>query len=173
MIAAALAFTACDGDKADGDTGVAAAFEPAPGDWSWNGTTYDLDECNLADAFPASVIDVTMWNLVVVNDGYELDNEIWTADPINCTLTDMDFSCSIEIIIDEEAWPDGSMNEGDPEATYTAAGLITGSFTDTQTGSVSLTTDITCEGADCDAYGAESGLLAPCTTTLSGGFARS
>ena len=173
ILMAAVMLTACGGDKSDGDSGVPAAFEPVPGDWSWNGTTYELDECNFSETFPASVIDVTMWNLVVVNDGYELDNEIWTADPIKCTLTGMDFSCDIEIIIDEEEWPEGSMNEGDPEATYTAVGLITGSFTDAETGSISLTSDVTCEGADCDAFGAESGLLAPCSTNLSGGFARS
>ena len=172
-MALALLVTACGGDK-DGDTAAAEdeVFAPEAGEWSWNGTAYDVDECGFGETFPPSIVDATMWDLVVTDDGYTLDNEIWTDDPIACTLTGMDFSCSVEIVIDQEAWPEGSTTEGDPDAVYTTIGQITGSFTDAESGTVSMTADITCEGADCEAYIAEGGLIAPCTTTASGGFAR-
>ncbi len=172
LAAVTVLLTACSGgDKSDsGNAGAAEAFAPTAGQWSWNGTQYDMDECNFAETFPAEIVDVTLWDLVLTDEGFTLDNELWTDEPIQCALTGMDASCTMVLVIEEEEWPEGSTNTGDPDATYTANGLMTGTFADSESGTISLTADITCEGADCDAYGAESGLVAPCTTALSGGF---
>ena len=65
-----------------------------------------------------------------------------------------------------EAWPEGSENEGAPDATFTTTGAVTGSFDDAETGSVSTVAEITCEGSDCVELGEERGRPTPCTGTV-------
>ena len=59
----------CD-DKADDTASTDDTFAPTAGQWSWQGTTYTTDECNMADAFPAETIDATQWDLVLTDDGF-------------------------------------------------------------------------------------------------------
>ena len=169
---------ACGDDKSDtGADAVASdtdadAFAPNPGTWSWDGTEYGTDECGLAADFEPETIDAALWDLVLTDDGFSLDNEVWTEDPIQCVVTGMDFSCTSVLVVAAEAWPEGSENDTVPDATFTTTGTVTGVFNDAETGSVGLVTSITCEGADCEALTEERGQTRPCTTDLSGSFDR-
>lgn len=173
LISALSLLTACGDDKSDtGDTAT-DAFSPTAGQWSWDGTEYTTDECNMADSFPAETVDATLWDLVLTDAGFQLDNEIWTGDPIECVVTGMDFSCDVTTVTAAESWSEDSENEGVPDATYTTIATISGSFTDADNGTVGMSGDLTCEGADCDAHGADNGTVAPCSTVLGGDFNRS
>ena len=166
---------ACGGDKSDTGSDAdssAEAFAPTAGQWSWGGTEYTTDDCQLEADFPAATIDATLWDLVLTDDGFSLDNEVWTDDPIQCVVTGMDFSCTSIGEAIPEAWPEGSENEGAPDAIFTTTGTVTGSFEDAETGSVGTVAEITCEGADCAELGEERGRPTPCTTELSGSFDR-
>ena len=171
ILMAAFSFlTACGDDKSDtGDD----AFSPTAGQWSWDGTEYTTDEFNMADTFPAETVDATLWDLVLTDDGFQLDNEIWTEDPIQCVVTGMDFTCDATTVTVAHSWPDDSEIEGVPEATYTTNATITGSFADADSGTVGMSGELPCEGADCDAHGTERGTIAPCSTVVGGDFIRS
>ena len=160
---------ACGDDKSD--TG-ADAFAPNPGTWSWGGTQYDTDDCQLAPDFDAEAIDAAQWDLVLTDDGFSLDTAVWTEDPIQCVVTGMDFSCTSVLEVAAEEWPEGSANEGAPDATFTTNGTVTGTFDDAETGSVRTVAEITCEGTDCVALGEERARPTPCTTEISGSFDR-
>ena len=163
---------ACGGS--DDDTGAANdAFAPTAGQWSWQGTEYSNDTCNMAEAFPAETVDATLWDLVVTDDGFSLDNEVWTDPAIQCVLTDMDFSCTIVTEATPEAWPDGSDQEGVPNVTSTTNATVTGSFSDSETATISMTGELDCAGDDCDAYNEANNRPVPCNTTVNGGFALS
>lgn len=164
---------ACDdaaSDKAGDTASTDDAFAPTAGQWNWQGTTYGTDECNMADAFPAETVDATRWDLVLTDDGFSLDNEIWTEPAIQCTVTGMDFSCSVTTVTTPEAWPDGSDIDGAPDATYTAESEITGAFSDADYGNVAMNVTFTCEGVDCEAHGEANGRATPCDSELSGDF---
>ena len=123
--------------------------------------------------FPVEIIDATLWDLVLTEDGFQLDNDTWDDDPIQCVVSGMGFSCAIITESSPEAWPEGSDGEGVPAATYTTDALVTGTFTDGETATISMTGDLSCDGADCDAHGEANGRTTPCTSTMSGGFSLS
>ena len=173
LISSFSLFVACGDDKTDTGSDVDSStetFAPTAGQWSWGSTTYATDDCQLEATFPAETIDATLWDLVLTDDGFSLDNELWTDDPIQCVVTGMNFSCTSIGESIPEAWPEGSENEGVPDATFTTTGTVTGSFDDAETGSVSTVAEITCEGSDCVELGEERGRPTPCTTELSGSF---
>ena len=164
---------ACGDDKSDTGSEVGSStgtFAPTAGQWSWDGTTYTTDGCGLEADFEPAVIDATLWDLVLTDDGFSLDTGVWTDDPIQCVLTGMDFTCTSVVEVVSDAWPEGSTNPGVPDATFTTNGTVTGTFNDAETGSVSTVAEITCEGADCVELGEERGRSTPCTTELSGSF---
>ena len=161
-----LTLTIACGDDKD-DTGT--AFTPTAGEWRWDGSEYQVDTCNAADAWDTATIDATLWDLTLTDDGFQLDNAAWTADPIECVLTGTVADCTSELINAAE-WPEDSGNEGSPDATYTTSGVITATFSDTEQSSIELASTVTCEGADCDAHAAAADRVVPCETTLVGQF---
>lgn len=172
IFAGMLLFTGC-GEKTDDTGSTEEGFAPTAGQWSWQGTEYTSDSCNMADAFPVETIDAAQWDLVLTDDGFTLDNEIWTDPPIECVVTGSDFTCSIVTVNSPEAWPEGTETEGAPDATYTTDATVEGVFSDADNATISMTGALSCEGADCAAHGEANGRVAPCTSNIAGDFARS
>ena len=165
-------FVGC-GEKTD-DTGSSDdAFSPTAGQWSWQGTEYTTDSCNMAESFPVETIDAAQWDLVLSDDGFTLDNELWTDPPIECVVSGSDFTCSIVTVNTPEAWPEGSEQEAAPDATYTNNATVDGVFLNAETATIAMTGDLSCEGADCAAHGEASGRVAPCSSSINGEFLRS
>ncbi|MEC8192491.1 MAG: hypothetical protein VX944_04060 [Myxococcota bacterium] len=158
--------TACSGDK--DDTG-ATAFTPTAGEWRWDGSEYQTDTCNAEATLPTATLDATLWDLTLTEDGFELDNAAWTADPIRCTLEGTAASCTTELITAAQ-WPDESNGDGEPDATYTTTGTIDATFSNSEESAIELASTMTCEGADCDAHAAAAGRVTPCETSLTGQF---
>ncbi len=174
LIASVFLVTACS--KSDDDTGngtAEEAFAPTAGQWSWGNTEYSEDTCDMARDFPVEVIDATLWDFELTDDGFQLDNGTWENDPIQCVVTGMDFSCTILTQNSPEEWPEGSERDGVPAATYTTDALVTGTFTDADSATISMTGELSCEGDDCEAHGEAISRPTPCTSTMSGNFERS
>ena len=157
--------TACSDDK--NDTG--AAFTPTAGEWRWDGSEYQTDTCNAEAALPSDTLDATLWDLTLTDDGFELDNAAWTADPIRCTLEGTAASCTTELVTAAQ-WPDESDNDEGPDATYTTTGTIVATFNNAEESAIELASTMTCEGTDCDAHAAAAGRVTPCETSLTGRF---
>ena len=157
--------TACSDDK--DDTG--AAFTPTAGEWRWDGSEYQTDTCNAEAALPTDTLDATLWDLTLTDDGFELDNAAWTADPIRCTLEGTAASCTTELVTAAQ-WPDESDGDEGPDATYTTTGTIVAAFSTAEESTIELASTMTCEGSDCDAHAAAAGRVTPCETSLTGRF---
>ena len=157
--------TACSDDK--NDTGT--AFAPTAGEWRWDGSEYQTDTCNAESTLPTATLDATLWDLTPTDDGFELDNAAWTADPIRCTLDGTAAACGSELVTAAQ-WPDESDNDGEPDATYTTTGTITAIFSNSEESDIDLASTMTCDGADCDAHAAAAGRVTPCETSLTGRF---
>lgn len=155
----------CSDDK--NDTG--SSFAPTAGEWRWDGSAYQTDTCNAEATWPTATIDATLWDLTLTDDGFQLDNAAWAADPIQCVLSDTMANCSSELANAAE-WPEDSGNDEAPDATYTTTGAITAAFSDSEQASIELASTVTCAGADCDAHADAAERTVPCETSLTGQF---
>ncbi|MBO87247.1 MAG: hypothetical protein CL927_18015 [Deltaproteobacteria bacterium] len=152
----------------DEDSSAAADFAPTEGIWNWSGATYTLDECSLESAFPPAILDALEWSVTLQDGGFAVQQDAFV--PLDCTLDGMDFSCPATLETDVTEWPAGSSQTGDPDVTNYTNGTVAGTFSDAETASIIFSPTVTCEGADCDAYGAEVGAPSPCDSVIEGNF---
>jgi len=163
---ALVAIIGCNGK--DEDSSAAMNFEPSEGSWSWSGASYALDDCSLESAFPPAFLDALVWELTLQDSGFRLETA--TFDPLDCTLTGMDFNCPVVLETEVSEWPEGSGQTGDPDVSTVSTGAVSGSFIDETSSSSSFAFTVVCSGADCDAYGAAAGATSPCDSRIEGDF---
>ena len=152
----------------DEDSSAAASFEPTEGTWNWSGATYALDDCNLEPALPPSFLDALEWSLTLQDGGFIVETA--TFDPLNCTLTGMEYNCPVTLETDVTEWPEGSGQTGDPDVNTVTTGSVSGTFSDETSASAVFAFTVVCDGADCDAYGAAAGAVSPCNSRIEGDF---
>lgn len=156
----------CNGK--DDDSAAEMSFEPTEGTWNWSDASYALDDCNLEGAFPPAFLNALDWSLTLQDGGFIV--EAATFDPLDCTLTGMDYSCPIVLEVDVSEWPEGSGLSGDPDVNTVSTGTVSGTFTDEVSASATFAFTVVCNGDDCDEYGAAAGTTSPCDSRIEGGF---
>ena len=157
---------ACNGGVSDSGDSDVADFAPMEGGWTISNSAYTTDECNFTELFPVATQEVVVYTLTLTDIGYDLQSP--TGDPVNCTLTMMDFECPGSLVSEPIEWPEGSEIEGDPDVVLTVTSDMTGSFADAQSASFSIDLGGVCEGADCDAYLEAMGSTNNCSTVYEG-----
>ena len=159
---------ACSGDASDSgaDSSGVPDFAPTEGGWTISNSAYTTDGCNFTEIFPIATQEVVVYTLTHTDIGFDLQSP--TGDPVNCTLTMMDFECPASLVSEPTEWPEGSGIEGDPDAILTVTSDMTGSFADAQSASFSIDLGGVCEGADCDAYLEAMGSTNNCSTVYEG-----
>ena len=116
----------------------------------------------------ANILDALEWSVTLQDGGFAVQQDAFV--PLDCTLDGMDFSCPATLETDVTEWPAGSSQTGDPDVTNYTNGTVAGTFSDAETASIIFSPTVTCEGADCDAYGAEVGAPSPCDSVIEGNF---
>ena len=160
----------CEGTTENTDTNV-PDFQPLSGLWGYDNLSYDDDECNFEPSFPVATLEAIQLTMAITDQGYSMASAL-TDDPVECVMTGMDYICEISSTTEQTEWPEGSSNTGDPDATTTAAMTASGTFSDAETASFTAVVDVSCEGADCDAYAADQGAISPCSSGMSADLVR-
>ena len=156
-------------DKSEDSGGT--DFQPLAGTWTYENLSYDTDECDFESDFPVSILEAVQLTMALTDTGYSMSSTL-TDEPVECTLTGMDYSCTMSSSTEQTAWTEDSSNTGDPDATTSAVGSVSGTFSDAETASFFAQMDYSCEGADCDAYVADMGISAPCSSSVSADMVR-
>ena len=172
----------CTGDKETGidETGMAEAFAPTDGSWSFGETVYSSDACNMEDNATTSpaVIDALVFTLTNVS-ATEVTVENNAGLSLNCTLADMVLTCTNSSENELESYTDldGNVvtdsdgNPIDPDATNSLDFESVATFTDANTATYTATLTGECTGPDCDTILRGLGITDnPCTSTYGGTF---
>jgi hypothetical protein len=157
----------CNGK--DEDSSAAMNIEPTEGTWNWSGASYALDDCSLESSFPPAFLEALEWNLTLQEGGFIVETATFD-DPLDCTVTGMDYSCPVTLEAEVSEWPEGSGQTGDPDVSTVSTGSVSGTFSDEVSASAAFAFTVVCSGADCDAYGAAAGVTSPCDSRIEGDF---
>ncbi|MDG1482033.1 MAG: hypothetical protein P8R54_20750 [Myxococcota bacterium] len=159
----ALPVIGCDGSKDDtGETDTTAddSITPAEGSWYASKQVIEKDTCGFMDddgdtASDDEPVTLTMSGDSTFNlsdgDGFDMD----------CALESTGtFTCDAENTVSDYTG-DGF------DAILTLAQSLSGAFTSSTEGSVTMLIDASCEGKDCDTLSKKSGIAMPCTSSTS------
>ena len=168
-----LAFlAACGGDKEE------ETFTPAEGNWSYDGSEYANDGCNLQSnpIYSTDVLDAIVFSLANTSETVMTLTSDAGAN-FECTRDGTSATCEDSIVTEVNTYNDSDGNQVvdengdpvDPDAVATLAYVATITFTDAETASYTASLDGTCEGADCGVVLTSLGIEeAPCSSELSG-----
>ena len=172
ILTLSLLLVAC-GDKGGSDDtadGTAGGFAPQEGGWTITpGATED--GCGIGDFDDSS--DTDTLTLAMNSDGAsfsfipdeDTDDSGDEAEPVECTLDGMDFSCALDMGEEEEEEMEGV------DATILQTATLNGSFTNATTGALTMTMSIDCEGGDCGDVADVFGLTGfPCSSSQTYGL---
>lgn len=127
---------------------IACGFAPEEGEWQPTLGATVVDECGFGDLSDGEQEDP--FSLTLGED------DTFTFGDTECTLDGADFSCDVDPIVTPI---DGL------DATLTTNTNNSGTFDGSDMATGTSTTNITCEGADCEAFASVAGLTLPCTST--------
>lgn len=174
------------GDKDPGDSGTNAdsgsntdsggeeeAFAPTWGTWTTVDGDIENDTCNFPDDGGDTGSETSGSDIELASTGegtftIAVDDEDGTSFTFNCTLTEWDFACDTQVVIDEDF-------DGELAAQVTGSSSPNGSFSDENTLSGRQVVEVTCEGDDCGQVTEFTGIDFPCgfempfTATYTGG----
>lgn len=170
-------FLACSEEK-ESDTGVVDSFAPTEGSWSYDGSEYSNDGCNLVGnpLYNPTVLDALVFQLTNSSDsvltftseagaGFDCTRDGTTAVCVNSLETD------VTTYNDAEGNPvvDDDGNPVDPDAVATLSFEADVIFEDAVSATYSAKIDGTCDGADCEPVLESLGIMDnPCRSDLSG-----
>jgi len=124
------------------------SFAPEEGTWTSTPGASD-DGCGIGSFDDGEDAGTVTLEMNSAGDGFTFipdedeDDTAGPVEPIDCDLDGMDFTCTVDMGGDEET----ALEEVD--ATILNSGTMTGSFSDSTTGELTMEITIDCEGADC------------------------
>lgn len=173
----ASGFFACNAEK-ETDSGVADAFTPTEGSWSYDGSEYSNDGCNLVSnpLYNPTILDALVFQLSNTSETV-LTFTSEAGASFDCTREGKNAVCVNSLETDVTTYNDADGNpvvdeEGnpvDPDAVATLSFEADVTFEDAVRATYTSTIDGTCEGADCEAVLNSLGISDnPCRSDLSG-----
>ena len=171
-------FIACGEEEKGTDSGVEETFTPTEGSWSYDGSEYSDDNCNLVSnpLYNPTLLDALVFQLSNTSDTVlTFTSEAGTS--FDCTRDGMSAVCvnGIETDVttynDENGEPvvDDEGNPIDPDAVASLDFQADVLFTDSEGATYTAKIEGKCEGADCEVVMNSLGISDnPCTSDLSG-----
>ena len=176
---------ACSADKEtdsgveqETDSGVVESFTPTEGSWSYDGSEYTNDNCNLVSnpLYNPTILDALVFQLSNTSET-EVTFTSEAGASFACTRDDKTAVCVNSLETDVETYNDADGNpvvdeDGnpvDPDAVATLTLEADVLFTDSVSATYTAKIDGTCVGADCEAVLNSLGISDnPCSSDLSG-----
>ena len=171
-------FIACGEDEKGTDSGVEETFTPTEGSWSYDGSEYSDDNCNLVNnpLYNPTILDALVFQLSNTSDTVlTFTSEAGTS--FECTRDGTSAVCvnGIETDVttynDENGEPvvDDEGNPVDPDAVASLDFQADVLFADSESATYTAQIEGKCEGADCEVVMSSLGISDnPCTSNLSG-----